>query len=310
MTFSSQAQSNQRAIPSRFHVTLLILVGLGLSLMSAASISAEPTSAQPVSIMTYNIRYLNTRDGDDVWDRRKTTVFETLATTDIVGLQEVVLKQLDEIKAATPDWTWYGVGRDDGKSAGEFAPIGYRTDRFELVDAGTQWLSPTPDRPGSKGWDAALPRTFTWVLLNDKVKKKECLVINTHFDHVGKKAREESGRLIASFVDEYATSKGASGELPVIVTGDFNALPESAPTIAVQSGSTLKLTDSRGLSQSAPAGPVGTWNGFQAIDATRRIDFVFVSRSVQVLTHETLNPRTSTDRFASDHLPVRVEMNY
>ena len=256
------------------------------------------------NVMTYNIRYLNDRDGEDVWANRHDVVIETIASADVVGLQEVVLDQLQAVEAGTPGWTWYGVGRDDGKVKGEFAPIGFRNARFKAIDQGTLWLSETPEVPGSRGWDAALPRTLTWVLLQAKSDQKRLLVINTHFDHRGEVAREQAGKLIAERVDSMAA------QTPVIVMGDFNALPESKPLVAALSGSTVALDDSRVTSVTTAKGPAGTWNGFKEIDQSRRIDHVLVSDRVAVASYEVLDPKTASGRFASDHLPILVKITF
>ncbi len=257
----------------------------------------------PTTVMTYNIRYLNNSDGDDVWANRQLAVIETIRGAEIVGLQEVVLDQFEAIQSATPEMTWYGIGRDDGKEKGEFAPIGFRHERFTSLDQGTWWLSETPDVVGSMGWDAALPRTVTWVLLRSKSDDSQLLVLNTHFDHRGEDARQNSGKLIARRVDAMAK------DVPVIVMGDFNAKPDSPAIENVKSG-TLALSDSRQMSQTPPSGPEGTWNGFKKIDVGTRIDHLFVSDRVKVLAHEVLDPKTAAGRFASDHLPVRVTISW
>ncbi|KLU03401.1 endonuclease/exonuclease/phosphatase family protein [Rhodopirellula islandica] len=274
---------------------MLLFGGVG----SGAVVADESFTA-----MTYNIRYLNSHDRLDLWSMRRSKVIETIASSDVVGLQEVTVKQLRDVQAGTPEWTWYGVGRDDGEEGGEFAPIGYRHDRFEAVDHGTLWLSDTPTVVGSKGWDAALPRTMTWMVLRHKVDRAEFLVINSHFDHRGSQAREESGRQVAEEVDQRAVN------LPVIVMGDFNATSESAPLKALQAGKRVSLLDARDMVEGKPTGPTGTWNGFKAIQPDRRIDHVLVSDRVTVQEYKTLDPRTEAGRFASDHLPIviRVEL--
>lgn len=270
----------------------------------AAIVLATPTFAADESFiaMTYNVRYLNAHDREDLWSMRRTKVAETIGIADVVGLQEVTAEQLRDVQAATPDWSWYGLGRDDGMEGGEFAPIGYRHALFEAMDHGTLWLSETPAEVGSKGWDAALPRTMTWMVLRRKVDRKEFLVINSHFDHRGSKAREESGRLIAKEVDQRSQGR------PVIVMGDFNANPDSAPLRALQSGSEVVLRDAREVSVTDPEGPTGTWNGFKEIQEDRRIDHMLVSDQVLVQRYRVLDPKTESGRFASDHLPVAIHI--
>ncbi|WDQ18139.1 endonuclease/exonuclease/phosphatase family protein [Rhodopirellula sp. P2] len=288
---------------STFQTAAWLALVCGLFMFSSVG-AGTVVADESFTAMTYNIRYLNSHDRLDLWSMRRSKVIETIASSDVVGLQEVTVKQLHDVQEGTPEWTWYGVGRDDGKEGGEFAPIGYRHDRFEALDRGTLWLSDTPAVVGSKGWDAALPRTMTWIVLRRKADRAEFLVINSHFDHRGSQAREESGRLVAEEVDQRAES------LPVIVMGDFNATSESAPLKALQAGKRVPLLDARDMVEGKPTGPTGTWNGFKAIQPDRRIDHVLVSDRVAVQEYKTLDPRTEGGRFASDHLPIviRVEL--
>ncbi len=265
--------------------------------------STRVLAGEPIHAMTYNIRYLNKSDGDDVWSNRRDAVIATIQKADLAGLQEVVLAQFEAIQAGTPEWDWYGVGRDDGKVGGEMAPIGFRKDRFSAIERGTFWLSESPETVGKPGWDAALPRTVTWMLLESKADSKRFYVFNTHFDHRGSIAREQSGKLLASRVDAMV------GELPVIAMGDFNANQGSQPMLNAMSGSVVSLQDSRELSSEPAKGPTGTWNGFKEIVTGTRIDHILCNDRVRILSHEVLDPRTESGRFASDHLPVVVNLS-
>nr|WP_199169771.1 endonuclease/exonuclease/phosphatase family protein [Rhodopirellula bahusiensis] len=290
--------------PTVFKKRVTASLGLFLGLLLLGSLDARSAkAAESFAAMTYNVRYLNAHDREDLWSMRRSKVVETIASADVVGLQEVTVQQLHDIQEGTSDWTWYGVGRDDGKEGGEFAPIGYRHGRFEAMDHGTLWLSDTPTVAGSKGWDAALPRTMTWMVLRRKSDRAEFLVINSHFDHRGQRAREESGALVAAEVDQRAKN------LPVIVMGDFNATTESAPLKAMRSGKSVSLLDARDTVEGKPTGPTGTWNGFKSIQPDRRIDHVLVDDRVIVQKYETLDPRTEAGRFASDHLPIAIQVD-
>ncbi len=251
--------------------------------------------SQSIAVVTYNIRYANPNDGSDIWSNRKEAVAKYLSPFDLMGLQEVTLAQLQFLREHLPQHASYGVGRDDGKSGGEHAPIFYRKDRFKMEGQGTFWLSAAPDQPGSKGWDAALPRTCTWMQLRDKETDKLLVVANTHFDHRGKKAREESGKLIVQRLTEQFD------DLPIVLLGDFNCLAQSAPYDAIVS----ELTDARDATIEKPAGPSSTWNGFKEIIPNRIIDHVFI-RNIKVERLDVTDPKTDQGRFASDHLPVEV----
>ncbi|MGI9470781.1 MAG: endonuclease/exonuclease/phosphatase family protein [Rubripirellula sp.] len=273
----------------------------GLALLVCELPSQADETANTIDVVTYNIRYANPRDGEDVWSHRVEAVADFLAGYDIAGLQEVTAPQLDELVTRLPEHGWYGLGRDDGKRGGEHAPILYRRDRFEPIDQGTFWLSESPAKIGVRGWDAALPRTCTWMTLLDKQSGNRLWIANTHFDHRGSQARTESGKLI----QRVARERG--GDLPVIVMGDFNCSQESDPYRALTSGG--YLVDARSASQAAVTGPDSTWNGFKEIAPGRIIDHLFVHGPVTVQQFNTLDPKTKNGRFASDHLPVQIRIH-
>lgn len=270
-------------------------------LLVFACSAAAGAEDHALRLMTYNIRYANAADGPDAWPHRRDVVAQTMLSADVVGLQEVTAEQLQDVKQRTAGFTWYGVGRDDGRSGGEHSPVGFRSERFELLESGTFWLSATPAQAGSRGWDAALPRIASWVRLRDRLGEAGLLVVNTHFDHRGAQARVQSARLIQDQVQSLAKTDR------VVVMGDLNAGPDSEPLQALLTAEAeVVLQDSRELSASPPAGPSGTWNGFRAIDENVRIDFILLGGSWEVLSHSTLNPQTADGRFASDHLPVQT----
>ena len=186
----------------------------------------------------------------------------------------------------------------DGGDEGEFSAIFYRTNRFELLDHDTFWLSPTPDVAGSQGWDAALPRIVTWGEFRDKETNQRFYHFNTHFDHRGEQARLESARLLAARVAERAH------QLPFVVTGDFNAVPTSEPYSVLSE----HFVDAREATATEPHGPEGTFSGFTThADPMRRIDYVFVNESSSVDRFATLAEHWE-GRHASDHLPVLADV--
>ena len=248
-----------------------------------------------VKIATYNIRYANPQDGDDVWPNRMKSVIAYAQTNDIIGMQEVTAPQFEQLREGLPEFDSYGVGRDDGKSGGEHAPIFYRKDRFKPLKKGTFWLSETPDEVGKKGWDAALPRTCTWIRFRDTQSARPLYVANTHFDHRGVTARAESGKLLAQRIGKLPA------DLPIVVMGDLNCLSHSDPYDSIASS----FADARTASRTKPTGPGSTWNGFREIAPDRIIDHIFV-RSIDVLQLSIQDPKTDRGRFASDHLPVQM----
>ena len=277
----------------------LFCVLLSLNSIQLSEIQADE-SPSPIRLMTYNIRYDNPRDGKDVWRNRVDAVVDLISKQDVIGLQEVTAGQLDALVARLVDFQFYGLGRDDGKRGGEHAPIFFRKERFEQLDRGTFWLSQRPAEVGVAGWDASLPRTCTWMLLKDKTTGSNLWVANAHFDHRGSKSRQESGRLITKVVRDQVK------DMPTIVMGDFNCLPESPPYQALIDGNLL--VDARKASKQEVAGPDSTWNGFRGVIPERIIDHVFVGGPIEVEQLSTLDPKTASGRFASDHLPVRILM--
>lgn len=254
--------------------------------------------AQNLRVITYNIRLNIASDGVNAWPNRKDEVCALLDfhQAEIFGLQEAMYDQIQDISSKMPKMKWVGVGRDDGKQAGEFSPIFYDADKFKALKNGGFWLSETPDKPGL-GWDAACNRVCTWITLKEEKTGDKFMVFCTHFDHVGVKAREESARLIMKKIKELNTDK-----LPVIVMGDFNSTPEMEAYKTI----TTELKDSREISKKAPYGPVGTFNSFK-FDAPMkdRIDYVFVNDKVEVKRYATLTDNKD-QRFPSDHQPVLV----
>lgn len=175
--------------------------------------------------------------------------------------------------------------------------IFYRKSRFEKLDAGTFWLSQTPEKPGL-GWDAQCNRTCTWIKFKDKSSRKTFYFFNTHFDHMGKVARVESAKLILKRLAEINTEN-----LPMMLTGDFNSTKDATPIQTILTG----LNDSRDKSVSAPYGPIGTSGGFEVKVMPRVIDYIFINQKVNVIRHGVLSDSFGLF-YPSDHLPVLAEV--
>jgi endonuclease/exonuclease/phosphatase family metal-dependent hydrolase len=254
-------------------------------------------------IMSYNIRYDNPRDGINAWPHRKDHVAEMISdryNSDIAGLQEALRGQIDDLQERLPGYAWVGVGRDDGEDGGEFSPIFYRTDRFELLEHDTFWLSETPDVPGSMSWDTAITRIVTWARFRDQETGREFYLFNTHFDHRGQQARIESARLM---VDRIAA---VPRDIPVIVTGDLN-VRETSEAYAVFA-ETPGLHDARYTSETGHEGPTATFNNWEELRPPEsRIDYIFVRDGIRVRSHAILDDRYD-GRFPSDDLPVLAEV--
>lgn len=211
---------------------------------------------------------------------------------DILGTQEVLHNQLEDLKQRLPEYDVVGVGREDGKEKGEYSALWYKKERFALLDSGNFWLSETPEVAGSKGWDGACERIASWVKLRDKVSGKEYFALNTHLDHVGVAARREGVSLMLDKVNEL------SGGAPVIVTGDFNAAPESDVIRHVTDAKNPKhLTDAREISPIV-YGPSWSFHNYGKIPYEERplIDYVFVRNGLKVLKYGIL-AETEGDAF-------------
>jgi len=279
-------------------LTLIMFVRLGIAAEQGA---VSSSAASSVNVLSFNIRYNNPDDGEHAWPNRKGMVASVVRfhAADLIGMQEVLRSQIDDLTVLLPNYSWYGVARNDGKNSGEFSPIFYRRDRFQLLDSGEFWLSQNPDQIGSKSWDAALPRIATWVKFRDRESKQEFIHLNTHFDHRGEVARARSAELILDRL------KTLSGNMPVVVTGDFNVPPESEAYATM----TSMLVDSKLESVSEPHGPEGTFGGFtvKVGDTGDRIDYVFVAEGTKVLRYAALSDQWD-GRYPSDHLPVLAEI--
>lgn len=273
---------------------------LGFAALAACLLGADVVAADvdtAFNVATYNLRYDNPGDGANGWPQRRERVKALIRFHgfDVFGTQEGLINQIRDL-AASGEYAYVGVGRDDGRQAGEHSAIFYRKDRFTLQQHGDFWLSPTPERP-SLGWDAqCCKRIASWAQLADARTGKRFYVFSVHFDHQGVVARQESAKLMVRRIREIA------GDHPVICLGDFNSTPDTEQIATMRRA----LDDARQISETAPYGPVATFNGFQWDVVPRdRIDYVFVSRQVRVLKYGALSD-SADRRYPSDHFPVLV----
>ncbi len=248
---------------------------------------------------TFNIRYDNPDDGLNNWKYRKDSVARYILNKDfdVIGLQEVLHNQLTDLKERLPQYTAVGVGREDGMTKGEYAPIFFRSDKFTLLDSNTIWLSQYPDSAGFIGWDGACTRIATWVKLKDNTTGKIFMAVNTHFDHVGVEARKNSALLIIEKIKEIV------GDKPAILTGDFNVNDRSEAYSTI-TGNRFVLCDAYKICSNSK-GPEYTFHNFGRIPIEKRekIDFIFVTPNIRVIETEIYqNPETKTG-FLSDHNP-------
>ncbi len=253
----------------------------------------------PFNVITYNIRMNTPDDGVNAWPLRKDKVAGLLKfhQADIFNVQEALPEQMDDLVKSFPDFDHVGVGRDDGVRKGEHMAVFFKKSRFEKLIDGMFWLSETPAKPGL-GWDAQCNRTVTWIKLKDKITKKTFYVLDTHFDHRGNKAREESSKLILKSIKEINKEN-----LPLILTGDFNLTKSTIPIQLILK----ELNDAKDKSLSLPYGPDGTSGGFEVKLMPRTIDFIFINLKVEVLRFGVLSDSFGLF-YPSDHLPVLAEV--
>lgn len=279
----------------------------GVVLLTSCGVTRKKSSDKGIelNVMSFNIRYDNPGDGMNNWKYRKDVAAQIVKNEhiDILGTQEVLFNQLEDLSQRLPGYQSIGVGREDGVHKGEHSAVFYKKDRFEAIDSGNFWLSETPDRV-SVGWDAALERIATWVVLKEKKTGLKFLFMNTHLDHIGKVARQESVHLIQREINQLG--KG----MPVVLTGDFNSGPESPVVQTVtDSSAAIRLYDSYTIAATTE-GEEKTFHGFKDHFNSRgsdRIDFIFVNDRVSVAHYKSL-PKKLDGIFLSDHVPIEASV--
>jgi endonuclease/exonuclease/phosphatase family metal-dependent hydrolase/SAM-dependent methyltransferase len=270
-------------------------------LLAGGLASAQPTPRDPLQVISFNIRYGTANDGDNHWSLRRAQLFDLLRErdADLVGLQEALASQIDEIEAAVPGYAAIGVGRDDAARAGEFSAILYKKARFRVAGAGTFWFSDTPEVPASKSWGNDIARICTWARFVDR-DGRGFYVFNLHLDHQSQPSRERSVTLLRQRID----SRAFPGD-PVVVTGDFNAGERNpALTALVSSGDPAAPFVDTYRVRHPDAPVVGTFTGFgMGNTAGEKIDYVLVQPGTEVISAEIIRA-SRNDRYPSDHFPV------
>ena len=265
--------------------------------------------AQELNVASFNIKCgtshgMGNVKGFNGWDDRKALIFDLInfAAFDVFGAQEVRYGQLNDLVKALPDYAYIGVGRDDGKTKGEFCPVFYRRERFKLLDSGTFWLSATPETV-SRGWDGGCNRVCSWGYFQDRATKAKFYFLNTHLDHKGPMAKTKGAELIVKFIEEHC--KGVQ----VIVTGDMNVYQDSEWYNIFAKSGYLKDTFNAARYRFAPSGTFSTFTPTRY--STNRIDHIFVSENVEVSSYGVLTLhywRASEDENAYEtRLPANVE---
>ena len=270
-----------------------------VSLLFLAMAYGKAEDKEVLKIATFNLRMDTPSDGENAWFHRKDMVNDLIRFYgfDLFGTQEGFTHQLNDILRLS-DYRFIGVGRDDGKDAGEHCAIFYRSDRFKVLDLGDFWLSEHPEKPG-RGWDGTCcNRICTWGKFEDLKNHKQFYFFNVHYEYEGDVARRESSNLMISRI------KSIAGNQPVFLTGDFNAFPTEEP-IRILNDSGF-LNDSYKITKEAPFGPVCTYHGYDStIKTEERLDYIWVTDSIQIDKYGVLT-NTLYGHTPSDHFPVMV----
>ncbi len=291
-------------------------------------VEIQVSSGEDLTVASFNIRYHNSSDSikGNGWKQRCPVICNLIRFNDfeVFGAQEVLHDQLQDMLAGLPDYNYVGVGRDDGKTKGEYAPIFYKKEKFEVLSSGHFWLSEITDKP-NKGWDAALPRICTWAKFKTRDTGFVFLFFNLHMDHIGIEARKNSAELVLKKITDM------NANTPVVLTGDFN-VDQHSPNYAVLEGS--DLLDDAYKTANIRYALNGTFNDFKPDSKTdSRIDHVFVSPSFTVERYGVLTDTYRAEiaeskseksgnfpkevsltkyvaRTPSDHFPVKVVLSF
>ncbi|MHA3771198.1 endonuclease/exonuclease/phosphatase family protein [Verrucomicrobiota bacterium sgz303538] len=278
--------------------TLLITLSLG-------AFGALRAADDALCVMTYNLRVPMDKT-PNTWPERRAAVAECIRmiAPDLMGTQEGIKEQLDDVATDLPGYTRLGQGREGGDK-GEYSAIFYRSDRFEVLDHGDFWLSDTPEIVGSRTWGHKLPRMVTWAKLRDKIADREFVWFNTHFDHQSQPAREKSAALLCE------RAKALDPKLPVIITGDFNAAggENRAYKILVQPE---RFTDTWFAAAERMGEGLNSFNGFASapVQNGKRIDWVLFRGNAEVSKAAIVTFQKQEGHFPSDHCPVVAWMRF
>ncbi|OGU55931.1 MAG: hypothetical protein A2V66_18155 [Ignavibacteria bacterium RBG_13_36_8] len=260
--------------------------------------------------MSFNIRYGTADDGENSWDFRKDIVFEIIKRfhPDILCLQEVLHFQLEEILSALCEYDMVGIGRDDGKTRGEYAAILFLKNRFDTDTTETFWLSDTPEIPGSKSWGNEITRICTFSRFYDLPSKKCFYTFNVHLDHISQISRERSILLVTDKI------RNRKYKDPVVLTGDFNA-GENNPAVKFLKGESVEgevitpnftsaFTFTDTYREIHPdKNKVGTFNSFEGNQEGDKIDYIFSLGSYEIISADIIRD-SYNGRFPSDHFPI------
>lgn len=287
----------------RKHIIKSLPLAIAITLAGTSCSSVKEQTSE-IKWATFNIRLDTPYDSLNNWEYRKDSVASFIRNQDldIVGMQEVLHNQLIDLKTRLPEYAEIGVGREDGKTKGEYAPIFFKKDRFEVLDNNTFWLSQYPDSIGFIGWDGACTRIATWAKMKDKQNGKIFMAINTHFDHVGTEARRKGALLIIEKIKEIV------GDKPAVLTGDFN-VNDSSEAYNTLTTNSFVLKDAH-KEAATKEGVNYTFHNFGRIEPSscEKIDFIFITPNIKVSNSYIPEEAKQEGKFLSDHNPEVVQI--
>lgn len=273
-------------------------------LMPAAGIAAD--TPLPMRVLSFNVRYQNSSDkGDNAWTARKVEAARVITDDkpDLIGFQEALRSMLDDLAASVSGYQEIGVGREDGKTKGEYSAIWVKKDRFDVQESGTFWLSETPEIPNSKSWGNRVTRVCTWAKLLDKLSGRTLHFYNLHLDHESQEARDKGTAQVLKHME------GRSPAGPFVLTGDFNSGENSSVVKSILE-SNLKPVDSwRAAHPENPASGSGTFHTFTGATDKGRIDYIFVPPGSKIPDSEIIHHHNG-NVYPSDHFPIRTTVEF
>jgi endonuclease/exonuclease/phosphatase family metal-dependent hydrolase len=301
----------RNSLRERLYV-LRILIAVILA--SVPPVISRGAASDPVELraMSFNIRFAKAghseADSENNWadpkfPRRERAIRVIKENApDLLGLQEARNLQIEDLKKALPDYAFYGVGRDDGKTGGEFSGIFYRKARFTQDDAGSFWLSATPEKPGTSFYVApkACARIASWLKLTDKESGRQFVLLNMHWDHIDEQARRKSAALVRRRLAKMG------GDLPLIVMGDLNSHEDSPAVkelVGANDSTGRKLADTFRELRPDLSPDESSFNDWRGTLKGSRIDFILHTSEFTPVAADIV--RTSYDgHWPSDHYPV------
>ena len=275
-----------------------LIVAAMLVMLPFISSAQKQTKDHDLKVMSYNIRMGVAKDGTNSWEYRypATAMMLKDQMPDVFGVQEAFNFQIKFIEENFTDYDSFGVGRDNGKSEGEFMSIFWNKKTVKMIKGGTFWLSETPEKP-SMGWDAACKRTATWALMKDKNTGKLFYFVNTHLDHKGAEARRKGLELIVSRIDEI-NPKG----YPMILTGDFNIKPDNEALVGLEQ----RMQSARKIAPKTDNN--ATFNNWGKAKSDMVIDYIYVSGFSSCPEYHTITEKYGTWKYVSDHYPIYAKL--